>query len=249
MSISQKVNRSRYNLKEILSTEWNTNEIPDFSNQEIDKLYSLSSANLSPFPGVAGACNFTLSHKLIPSYKLHVIYYNFPENGKLSSKVTKSACDKLEEYYNDNTINKEDSLFVIINDIVSESLQKSFEELNIKLHSIFNDEEISTEIKEEMESSNYYLENKHFRNVHLFNIDNFTNNILKHRLVPEQSAIRGTKEIKKILEDCNCNLNQLPIILKNDIISKMLRLASGDICKIIRNSDKCGEYPFYRVCK
>ena len=59
----------------------------------------------------------------------------------------------------------------------------------------------------------------------------------------------GEKEIQGILEKCNCNLNQLPIILKNDIMSKMLRLSSGDICKITRSSDKCGEYPFYRVCK
>ena len=100
MSISQKVNRTRYSLKEVLSTEWETSELPDLSDKEIDKLYSLPSANLSSFPGVAGACNFTVSHKFIPSYKLHIIYYNFPENGTKRSKVTKSACDKLEDYFN-----------------------------------------------------------------------------------------------------------------------------------------------------
>ena len=249
MSSSQKVNRSRYSLKEILSTEWIMDELPDYSDQEIDKLYALSSANHSPFPGVAGACNFSVSHRHIPSYNLHIIYYNFPENGKSSSKVTKTACDKLEEYYNEGSINKEDSLFVIINDVVSESLEKSFEALNIKLQSYFDNEDLSDEIQQEMKKSNYYLEKKHFRNIHLFNIDNFTNNILKHRLVPKHEAIRGEKEIQEILEKCNCNLNQLPIILKNDIMSKMLRLSSGDICKIMRSSDKCGEYPFYRVCK
>ena len=249
MSSSQKVNRSRYNLKDILSIEWDTSEIPDFSDQEMDKLYSLSSSNLSPFPGVAGACNFSLKHKYIPSYKLHIIYYNFPENGRLSSKVTKTACDKLEDYYNEGSINKEDSLFVIINDVVSESLEKSFEGLNIKLQNSLENDEISDEIQQEMKENNYYLEKKHFRNVHLFNIDNFTNNILKHRLVPKHESVRGEKEIQEILEKCNCHLNQLPIILKNDIMSKMLRLSSGDICKITRSSDKCGEYPFYRVCK
>ena len=247
MSTSQKVNLSRYNLKDILSTEWNTETLPDLSNQEIDKLYSLPSANLSPFPGVAGACNFSLTHKFIPSYQLHVIYYNFPENGKTSSKVTKSSCDKLEEYYND--INPEDSLFVIINDVISESLEKSFEELNIKLQSYFENQELSKEIKEEMKKNNYHLDKKHFRNVHIFNIDNFTNNILRHRLVPPHKAIRKREDIETILETCNCKLNQLPIILKKDIMSKMLRLANGDICEITRNSDKCGDYPFYRVCK
>ena len=36
---------------------------------------------------------------------------------------------------------------------------------------------------------------------------------------------------------------------KNDIISKLIRLTHGDLCEIQRNSDKCGEYPFYRICK
>ena len=248
MSNSQKVNSSRYNLKEILSTEWNTETLPDFSNQEIEKLYSLPSSNLSPFPGVAGACNITFDHKFIPSYKLHIIYYNFPESGP-SSKVTKAACDKIEDYYLEGSINKEDSLFVIINDIISESLEKSFEGLNIKLQSQLELEDLSEEIKKEMEENNYHLEKKHFRNVYLFNIDNFTNNILKHRLVPKHKAIRDKKEINSILSKCNCTLNQLPIILKSDIMSKMLRLSTGDICEIKRSSDKCGEYPFYRVCK
>ena len=93
------------------------------------------------------------------------------------------------------------------------------------------------------------LEKKHFRNVHLLNIDNLTNNIFKHRLVPKQEVIRKKEDIESILEQCNAKLNQLPIILKKDIISKLLRLTSGDICKITRKSDKCGEYSFYRVCK
>jgi len=249
MSTSQKVNRSRYNLKDILSTEWETDKIPDFSDEEIDKLYSLPSANLSPFPGVAGACNFSLSHRFIPSHTLHIIYYNFPENGKLSSKVTKSSCDKLEEYYMEDNVNNEDSLFVIINDVISESLEKSFEALNIKLQSHLENEGISDKIQDEMEQNDFLLEKKHFKNIHLFNIDNFTNNILKHRLVPKHDTIRNRKEIDSIIQKCNCKLDQLPIILKNDIMSKMLRLAPGDVCKIIRNSDKCGEYPFYRVCK
>ena len=249
MSNSQKVNRSRYSLKEILSDEWDTSNIQDLSDQEIDKLYSLSSANLSSFPGVAGACNLSVKHQKIPSHTLHIIYYNFPENGRSSSKVTKSACDKIYEYYNNEEVNFEDSLFIIINDTISESLEKSFNELNIKFQSELELSGLSDNIQKEIEENNVDVEKKHFRNIHIFNIDNFTNNILKHRLVPQHRAIRGKEEIKKILEQCNCNANQLPIILKRDIISKMLRLASGDICEIIRSSDKCGPYPFYRVCK
>lgn len=248
-SISQKVNKSRYSLKEILSEEWNVTTIPDYSDKEIDKLYSIASATLSPFPGVASACNFIVQHKDIPSYKLHIIYYNFPENGKKSSKVTKSACDKIYEYYNDEDINFEDSIFVIINDKVSESLEKSFEGLNIKLQSELNTSGLSDSIQEDLQKNDIQLENKHFRNIQIFNIDNFTNNIFKHRLVPRHKVIREKENINNVLKKCNCKENQLPIIMKNDIISKMLMLAPGDICEIERSSDKSGLYSFYRICK
>ena len=248
-SISQKVNKTRYTLKEILSKDWDVSTVPDYSEKEIDAIYNLPSANLSPFPGYAGACNFSVSHRKIPSHRLHVIYYNFPENGKNSSKVTKTACDKIEDYYTNEEVGNEDSIFVIINDNISESLVKSFDELNIKLQGTLKDTGLSEEIKSEMEENNISYELKHFKNVYLFTVNNFTNNILKHRLVPEHKAIRQRKEIEEVLEKCNCHLNQLPIILKNDIMSKMLRLVSGDICEIKRKSDKCGEYSFYRVCR
>ena len=71
---------------------------------------------------------------------------------------------------------------------------------------------------------------------------------MEHRLVPKQSVIRNRQEIKEILEENNCNTNQLPIILKHDIVSKYLRLSPGDLCKVTRKSIKTGEYNFYRIC-
>ena len=140
-------------------------------------------------------------------------------------------------------------MFIIIDDNVSESLNKSFDELNIKLQGPLIENGLSENIISEMSENNISLEPKHFKNIHLFNINNLTNNILKHRLVPPHKAIRERKDIEEILEKCNCQLNQLPIILKSDIISKILRLSSGDICEITRKSDKCGVYPFYRICR
>ena len=83
--------------------------------------------------GNASGSNFSIRHKHIPSHRLHIIYYNFPEIGRQSSKVTKSACDKIESLYSSGMIHYEDSIFVIINDTVSESLEKSFTELNGRL--------------------------------------------------------------------------------------------------------------------
>ena len=108
MNIIQKVNRTRYTLKEILDEEWDTSTIADLSDQEIEKIYSVPSAknkSLSTF-GVASGCNFSLKHKYVPTHQLHVIYYNFPEVGRVSSKVTKSACDKIMNLYKSDLINK-----------------------------------------------------------------------------------------------------------------------------------------------
>ena len=49
-----------------------------------------------------------------------------------------------------------------------------------------------------MKKSKFPLEKKHFRNVTLFDVNNLTNNIMKHRLVPEQSVVRDRQEIKYI---------------------------------------------------
>jgi len=247
MDIIEKVNLTRYTLKEILSDEWDTDTIVDYSNHEIEKMYSIPSSKNSSL-GVATGCNFSLSHKMIPSHKLHIVYYNFPEIGKLSSKITKSCSDKIYNLYKSEYFNKEDSVFIIINDSITESVEKTINELNIMLQTDFKELEISSDIIDEMKTNNFPLEKKHFCNVHIFNIDSLTNNLLDHRLVPKHNQIRKKKDIKDILEKCNCSINQLPIILKKDAVAKLIRLTPGDLCEIKRTSIKCGEYSFYRVC-
>ena len=241
-----KINKTRYTLKEVLSEEWDTSTIPDLSNDEIKKMYGVQSSNGSPL-GVATGCNFSLKHKFIPSHKLHIIYYNFPEIGKISSKITKSCADKIEALYKTEMFNLEDSIFIIIDNNITESLEKSIDTLNVNLQNELGSLELSKEIIDGMKKNNFPLEKKHFRNVQIFNINSLTNNLLNHRLVPKHIPIRNKKEIIEILNKCNCSLNQLPIILKNDSIAKLIRLTHGDICEIQRSSNQCGEYSFYRI--
>jgi DNA-directed RNA polymerase subunit H (RpoH/RPB5) len=248
MNIIDKINRTRYSLKEILSDEWDTSTLPDVSNDEIKKMYGVQSSNGSPL-GVAAGCNLSFRHKYVPSHKLHVIYYNFPEIGKISSKITKSCADKIEALYKTDLFDLEDSIFVIIDSVVTESLTKSIHELNLNLQNELASNELSKEIIDEIKKNDYPLEKRHFRNVHLFTINSLTNNLLKHRLVPKHKPIRDRSSIEEILEKCNCSMNQLPIILKDDSISKLIRLSPGDICEITRFSNQCGEYPYYRLCK
>ena len=44
MSIVEKVNKTRYTLKEVLSNEWDTTIMPDLSNNEVEKMYTLPSS-------------------------------------------------------------------------------------------------------------------------------------------------------------------------------------------------------------
>lgn len=251
MNIIEKVNKTRYTLKKLLDNEWDVSSIADLSDNEIQKIYSIPSSknsNLALF-GPASGCNFSLKHRKIPSHKLHIIYFNLPEIGRQNSKVTKAACEKLNNLYQSELIDFEDSLFIIINDNISESLEKSFTSLNLNLQNSLQGIGLNEEIISEMKKNNFPLENKHFRNVHLLDINQLTNNIMEHRLIPKHIPIRDKEEINKILNKCNCTINQFPIISKTEMMSKIIRLAPGDICKIIRKSSKCGEYPFYRVCK
>ena len=257
MKITDKINNSRYTFKKILSDEWDTTVISDYSPLEISKIYNdpnISNPYIKTY--LSGfVCNIKLQHKLISNYNLHIIYYNFPESSLNVSKqkVTKSIADKIKKLYENEYLNSNDSIMAIINEPVSESIQKYIDNLNIEFQNDLEINGLNSDILEEFSKLNLTLNHdynlKHFKNVHILDIDSVTNNLLEHKLVPKHTPIRNKGEINKILDDCNANISQLPIILKNDIISKLIRLSPGDICEIKRIDDKCGEYNFYRICK
>tara|TARA_A100001015_G_scaffold315681_1_gene428073 strand:- start:738 stop:1514 length:777 start_codon:yes stop_codon:yes gene_type:complete len=258
MRITEKINRSRYTLKEILSNEWNTVNIADYSLQEINKIYSNPDTNdqyINSY-GYGFICNITLNHNVISNYRLHIIYYKFPDLSpdSTSGKVQKkSLIDNINRLYENEYLNNNDSVLIVINETVSETIQKAIDDYNIDLQNDLFENGLNDEIVEEMNSKELKLGReynlKHFKNVQIIDINSLTNNLLNHGLVPKHEVIRNKDEINKILDDCNANITQLPIILKNDIIAKLIRLSPGDLCKITRNNNKCGINYFYRVCK
>ena len=251
MDIINKITKSRKLLIKYLEKEWDTNSIPTYSNKEIEKLYSSKLQKDSELSfGRASACNFTLNHKLIPSHKLHVIYYNFPELNSAPLKVTKACANKMMSLYTKELIDPEDSIIIIIAEPLTPNLEKSIEDTYKKSYEILLENNLSDEILEQNESlgkGKYTL--FHFRNIHLFFIDALTFDITEHKNVPKHECVRNEEEIQKILKDTNSSKDQLPIILRTDPMAKILRLAPGDICKITRTSDRCGEYNYYRLCK
>ena len=254
MNKTEKINKSRYTLKEILSDEWDTSVIPDYTDDEIERIY-LNSDNsfITPF-GLGFNCNIILNHNTITNYRLLILYYNFKEIDKASQKVNDKIRDKIiREIYDENYINNNDSIMIIVDEKITESIEKYISVLNIELQNNLSQNGLTKEINDELISLNIELNNdislRHFKNAYILNIDSLTNNLLKHSLIPEHKVIRDKKSIDEILNKCNANINQLPMILKTDIISKLKRITTGDICEITRSSLKCGKYPFYRVCK
>ena len=254
MNKTEKINKSRYTLKEILSDEWDTSVIPDYTDDEIERIY-LNSDNsfITPF-GLGFNCNIILNHNTITNYRLLILYYNFKEIDKVSQKVNDKIRDKIiKEIYDENYINNNDSIMIIVDEKITESIEKYISVLNIELQNNLSQNGLTKEINDELISLNIELNNdislRHFKNAYILNIDSLTNNLLKHSLIPEHKVIRDKKSIDEILNKCNANINQLPMILKTDIISKLKRITTGDICEITRSSLKCGKYPFYRVCK
>ena len=251
MSVIKKINQSRYNLKKYLENEWDVSTIPDYSDQDIEQLYSMKipSGSDSISFGYASSCNFTVRHKLLEKHSLHVIYYNFPELNKNPLKITKNICDKISNLYKSEILSNEDSVIIITYEDITEGLQKSIEELYSKFQEEL-DSYFSEDLKEEnlKLSEDKQLENRHFKNCHIFFLDTLSIDILEHKYVPKHEIIRNKQEIETILKTCNCTFKQLPIIKRDDAIGKIFRIAPGDICKIIRINTNSGESVYYRGC-
>tara|TARA_Y100001958_G_C21190307_1_gene518583 strand:- start:47 stop:811 length:765 start_codon:yes stop_codon:yes gene_type:complete len=247
----RKINRCRYNLKKYLNDEWDVSKIKDYSDDEIEKLYNSSKPLNSELQfGNASGCDFNLYHKNIKSHKLHIIHYNFPEIGKPSVKINKTCAEKLNKLYKEEIISPEDSLIIIFYNKISENLGKSIEDLYIS----GQEELLRNGLSENIQTENDLLnENKyslvHFRNIHIYHLDELSIDITLHKKVPEHKIIRTQPEINQLLDKCNARINQFPIISRNDAMAKRIRMAPGDICKINRKTKSAGEVEYYRVCK
>tara|TARA_Y100001970_G_C13949530_1_gene707515 strand:+ start:91 stop:846 length:756 start_codon:yes stop_codon:yes gene_type:complete len=251
MDIINKINQSRKQLKNYLTEEWDTSVIQDYSNTEIHRIYtSKKNKNEKIDFGKASALNIVLSNRKIPQYKLYIIYYNFPDLNSRASKITKQCGQKMNSLYADEIINREDSIILIIPESITENIEKTIESLYHDGLSNLTSTNLSDEILEENEKlkdNKYRIE--HFRNIHVFDIKTLSYDISQHTYVPKHRCIRGKNEIKSILKKTNSIPSQLPIIQRTDPMAKRLRLAPGDICEITRNSERCGDYLYYRICE
>ena len=249
MTIIEKIAKTRNILKEILNDqEFNTDSIEILSKEEINRLFDLKSSEpLIDSLGSAG-CNFSVQHRKIPSYKINIIYLNLPDKDNNNSKrINKNFKQQIYQLYESKILDEYSSCIIIINEKISDTINKITQELNISLQNDIS--EIPEHIKKEMEDSNYYLKHSHLRRCWIFNINTLTINLKNHRLVSEHLPIRNEEEIQEILSKSNCSKSQLPVISKNDMMVKYNLSAPGDIMKINRTSKMTGNYPFYRFVR
>ena len=254
MSIIDKINRSRTVLKEILEKEgsWDTSSISDLSNEEISilldtKTTQSDSKSLSDL-GAGTGLFLSMPHKFFDSINLKVVFYNLSTYGK-GSRVTKNIKDKIHRLYEESYFRVFDSVIIIVDEEIGDTINKSILELNNSLNNDLNSKEFPDEIIKIMDDKDYHLEKKHFRNVWIFDLTSISVNLTKNRLVPEHIIIREDNKIKEILEEANCSKMQLPIIKQEDIQARLCLSTPGDIMKIIRSSKSSGTYAFYRLVR
>jgi DNA-directed RNA polymerases I, II, and III subunit RPABC1 len=72
-------------------------------------------------------------------------------------------------------------------------------------------------------------------------------NTLEHELVPEIRLL-SKEERKSVCNKYRVNPSQLPHIVRNDPMARLLGMNKGDMMKIVRPSETAGEYTSYRVC-
>ena len=251
MDIIRNINKSRYVLKKHLEEEWDVSVIQDVSDKEVEVMYNAKAPKNALFAstGRAIGCNVSLQNRRLKDHYLHIIYFGFPKLGESPTKITKTCADKLKSLYEADVIQKEDSIFVIILQPVSETITVAIEELFKEgQHLIHQDvsEELLAENSKLVEEERYSL--RHFRNIHIVQLDHVTFDITKHELVPKHECIRGEPQIQDILKECNATRGQLPIIKRIDPQAKMMRMAPGDICRIERQTES-GYIKAYRVCQ
>lgn len=245
----EKINRTRKVLKELLNDEWDVSVINDLSLKELEIMYENANTNIHESTG----CNITLENRKIKEHKLHILYYNFPELNRGGTKINKTCCEKLVALYKDSAEDEEgiferdDSLLVIINDPVSETIEKGIEDMFLQNMDLIQREGLRKEIEEKRLTLG--LDKSYFRNIQMFHIDRLTINMTKHELVPKHIKINTEKVKKELLNKLEITQNKMPVILRTDAIGKLLRIVPGDIVEIHRKSQQTGITKYYRVCK
>ena len=147
--------------------------------------------------------------------KIYIRYYL----GKQIKAV--NIQEMIEDLFNlEETLTKDDTLFIIIKDDVNET--------------------ITSELKHIWEKDGIFIV--------IENIKRLQFNILKHSLVPEHRVMNDF-EVKEVMKKYNITeFVQFPDISRFDPVARVIGLRPGKVCHIIRPSKTSITADYYRIC-
>lgn len=85
-----------------------------------------------------------------------------------------------------------------------------------------------------------------YENTEIFLEKELMINIIDHVLVPKHELL-SQDEVQLFFEKYNVKKRNIPRILSTDPIARYYNMKPGDICRIIRPSEKSGYVPTYRI--
>ena len=147
--------------------------------------------------------------------KMYIRYY-------LGKKINAANIhEMIDDLFNlEETLTKEDTLFIIIKDEVNET--------------------IMNELKHIWEQDGIFIV--------IENIKRLQFNILNHSLVPNHRVINDI-EVNDVMKKYNItNLVQFPDISRFDPVARVIGLRPGKVCHIVRSSKTSIVANYYRVC-
>ena len=202
-----KLYNSRVNLlTQCENLGYNVSEHKDVSNLEVDKLYTNNKLDM-----------------IVENNKKQKIYIKYSyTTDKKNNTFTKKDLDNLKDelYDVENTLTKDDTLMIVVDDEPNDSL--------------------ITRMKYLYEQEGVFIV--------IHNIKRLQYNVLEHSLVPK-STVLTDDELKNLMVKYNIrDLSQLPEVSRFDPQSLAICLRPGQVCKYTRKSVASLEHDYYRVC-
>jgi DNA-directed RNA polymerase subunit H (RpoH/RPB5) len=147
--------------------------------------------------------------------KIYIRYY-------LGKKISPANVNEMIEdlFVADETLTKDDTLFIIIKDEINETM--------------------TNELKHIWEKDQTFIVIESIKRLQF--------NILNHSLVPEHRVIHDS-EVKSIMQKYNISdITQFPDISRFDPVARVIGLRPGQVCHITRPSKTAVTSDYYRVC-
>ena len=149
------------------------------------------------------------------------------------------------EVVNDHVLFGDVEIFYFSESKVGVKTLKKLQELQPstkKLIVIYND--VVTKVAKTILNNKTDFE--HLSSIELFSEEELSFNVTKHDLVPKHILL-SDEEKQEFLKEKKIQLAHMPIISKNDPVSKYFGAKREQVFKILRPSETCGIYETYRV--